>query len=588
MRLTRLFVITTGILLTLVSVMLVRSVLIEWDTVSSAQRGLKAISVTYDAMKVAEKASAERGPTVAIMGDGANGAAPNVSVRERLATARKASDDAFVVVQKALAGSDLPDHLAAAIQISKAQGELIAARSDVDQVAALPHAERTAPGSGLTRMPINKMFGVIDTVLEAVTILSADAERVYPELSEPLIGARFAAELREYAGRLGSQFTAPLAAQKPLGIEEKRDIPLLIGRIEQLRQLIETQTRIRASDVRVTAAVSEMKNRYFTIGLPFIGELTAAGTTGQDYGIDSATFVAKYVPEMLSIVKLRDTMFVAARDGANASFAQARRNLWINAAIGIAALLIEITVFLLIRRRILKPLLANTRHIVAIAEGKLDTALVITKRTDEIGDMQNAIAALKKTSEQKHQLEIAHEQLIEKLWHASSIDFLTGLLNRRAFSERTLDLLTEAKEHGWSVALIVFDVDNFKTVNDRFGHAVGDTALVHIAEVAKQELRGAQSPRRGDTLARYGGEEFITLIIDCDRETAMAIAERIRAAISEAKLISADGQQFSVTSSFGVTSAIASTISDVNAFFLLADRALYRSKADGKNRVAAG
>ena len=74
MRLTKLFMITTGILLTLVSIMLVRSVLNEWRTVVAAQRGLQALSLAYDAMKVAEKASAERGPTVAIMGDGAHGA----------------------------------------------------------------------------------------------------------------------------------------------------------------------------------------------------------------------------------------------------------------------------------------------------------------------------------------------------------------------------------------------------------------------------------------------------------------------------------------------------------------------------------
>ena len=396
MRLTKLFMITTGILLTLVSIMLVRSVLNEWRTVNAAQRGLQAMSLAYDAMKVAEKASAERGPTVAIVGDGANGAAPSTAIRDRLASARKASDDALGAVQLALQGSTRPDHLSAVALISRAQRELVAARVEVDRIAAMPHAERTAPGTRITREPIDKMFAVIDVALEAVTVLSADAERVYPELSEHLVGARFAAELREYAGRLGSQLTAPLAAQKPLGMEEKRDIPLLIGRIRQLRRLIEVQTQTRASDPRIVAAVAEMNSRYFAIGLPFIATLTAAGTAGNDYGLDSAQFVSRYVPEMLSIVKLRDVMVQLAREGAATSYAQARKNLWINAAIGLTALAIEIAVFLLIRWRVLKPLLANTRDVVAIAEGKLDTALTRTTRTDEIGDMQNAIAELKK------------------------------------------------------------------------------------------------------------------------------------------------------------------------------------------------
>lgn len=105
MRLTKLFMITTGVLLTLVSIVLVRSVLNEWRTVNAAQRGLQAMSWAYDAMKVAEKASAERGPTVAIMGDGANGAAPSTEIRERLASARKASDDALEAVRNGLSGS---------------------------------------------------------------------------------------------------------------------------------------------------------------------------------------------------------------------------------------------------------------------------------------------------------------------------------------------------------------------------------------------------------------------------------------------------------------------------------------------------
>ena len=588
MRLTKLFMITTGILLTLVSIMLVRSVLNEWRTVVAAQRGLQAMSLAYDAMKVAEKASAERGPTVAIMGDGANGAAPSTAIRDRLASARKASDDALAAGQLELSGSTRADHLAAAALISRAQRELVAARTEVDRIAAMPHGERTAPGTRIMRGPIDKMFSVIDVALEAVTILSADAEHVYPELSEHLVGARFAAELREYAGRLGSQLTAPLAAQKPLGMEEKRDIPILIGRIEQLRRLIEVQTQTRTSDPRIVAAVAEMNSRYFAVGLPFIGELAAAGTSGQNYGLDSAQFVARYVPEMLSIVKLRDKMFERAREGATATYAQARSNLWINAAIGLAALAIEITVFLLIRRRVLKPLLANTRDVVAIAEGKLDTALAHTDRTDEIGDMQNAIAALKTTSERKRQLESDHERLIDKWQLASNVDFLTGLLNRRAFTERAVELLTKAKQNDWNVALILLDIDHFKDVNDRFGHSVGDTALTQIANVARSVLRTAQSPDQSDTLARYGGEEFIALLINCDQTAALTIAERIRVAIAEATLDASQGQTFSITSSFGVAAANARQISDANAFFILADRALYRAKAEGRNRVVAG
>ena len=131
----------------------------------------------------------------------------------------------------------------------------------------------------------------------------------------------------------------------------------------------------------------------------------AAGEAGGDYGMNLPEFVARYVPEMASIVKLRDTMFDTARTGAAASIAKARRNLHINAAVGVLVLLIEISVFLLIRWRVLKPLLTSTSAVVAIAAGKLDTPLRVTTRTDEIGDMQRAISDLRHTSADKRRLE---------------------------------------------------------------------------------------------------------------------------------------------------------------------------------------
>ena len=579
MRLTKLFLLTTGLVLTLVSVMLVRSVLQEWHTVSAAQRGLQAMEITYQAMKVAEMISFERALSIATLGDSDT---PDPARRGRLITARDASDTAFAAALIMLTQSPRMDHVAAAFQLTKAQEQLQQARREVAGVTALPRAQRTSGTGRITRVPIDQMSTAIDTTLEAVTILSADAELVYPELTQPLVGARLAAELREYADRLGSQFTAPIGAQKPLGAADQRDITMIIGRLEQLRKLIEVQARANVAEPRVAASIAEMKSRYFAIGLPLIGVLTDAGTDERDYGLDLARFVAIYVPEMDSIIKLRDIMFDVARKGATTAYARAQHDLMINAAIGLLILLIEIAVFLFIRRRVLKPLLANSRTVVAIAEGKLDIALPVSTRTDEIGDMQSAVAMLRKTSEEKQRLEAERDRLIEQLQHTSSIDFLTNLLNRRAFVERITQQLALAKRQEWSVALIIFDIDHFKGVNDRFGHATGDSALVHIASIARREFRAA------DTLARFGGEEFIALLIDCSRDDAIAFAERLRLAIANAMFFADNDATYQITASFGVVGTQAAEIRDTDAFFQLADKALYRAKAQGRNQVAAG
>ena len=578
MRLTKLFMLTTGLLLSLVTVMLLRSGIQEFSTYRAAKEGLEAMQLAYLAMIVAEKTSFERGPSNALMGSTETDAPP---IRERLQKARAATDTAFDNALAALAALPLPlgpDQQAAATALRRARDQLRRARLDIELIAELPKTSRDR-----TRVmaAIDNMFSVIDVIMEAVTILSSHAERIYPELSDALVGSRMAAELREYAGRLGSQFAAALTQQAPLGPVELRNIPILQGRIEQLRRLIEVRSTIRSADPRENAARDEMQARYIGVGLPLINTLTAASIASQPYGMDGAGFVARYVPEMASIVKLRDTMVKVAIEGGEARYAQAYRNLVLQLSIGGFAMLIEIAVFIFIRRRVLRPLLGATRSLVDIAKGRLDTEIPASRRHDEIGDMLDAVAALKITSLEKQNLEREHEHLIDELKEASSVDYLTGLLNRRAFADSAASQLATARRRNWTVALIVFDIDHFKSINDRHGHAHGDAVLVEIARLAKRELRSA------DVIARFGGEEFIVLAIDCDAAAAQALAERIRASIA-AGSFTAGPQHFSVTVSLGVFATDAHAIDDLGTVIQRADGALYSAKRQGRNRTVVG
>lgn len=578
MRLTRLFLLTTGLLLALVSALLLRSIWTDWRQVDAAELGLAAMQRAYLGMKVAEKASAERGPAIPVLND-TEPADP--AKRARLQEFRRTTDAAFDEALAALADSTDPASLSARAQLLQAREELARARMEVDRVAALPHAQRSAPGQRLTRAPIDLMFAVIDTVLAGVTTQSAAAEAIYSELSMPLVGARYAAELREYAGRLGSQFTAPLATGQPLGRQERRDIPQLIGRIEQLRKLIALQARAGRVQPPLQAAIAQMEAQYFALGLPFIDMLTDRGMAGLDYGVDSAAFVNRYVPPMKSIVALRDALFASARDAATESVAQARRRMAINAALGLAVLCIELTVFLLIRHRVLLPLLRGTRAMNAIMAGREPDgrALTPSSRRDEIGDMQRAVAALHAAMQRGRTLEAEREQLIAQLRQASDTDFLTGLLNRRAFTEQAVGLIAQARRHGWPVALIVFDLDRFKGVNDQHGHPAGDAVLRAAADIARSQVR------QGELLARHGGEEFVLLAVDCRADEARQLAERLRQTLAEATVELPGGDRLHVTASFGLAWAEARQIADLDSLYRDADRALYRAKSEGRNRV---
>ena len=165
-----------------------------------------------------------------------------------------------------------------------------------------------------------------------------------------------------------------------------------------------------------------------------------------------------------------------------------------------------------------------------------------------------------------------------ELARISRTDQLTGLLNRRGFDE-TAALATKSAFAGdLSVVVFMCDVDHFKSINDRFGHAFGDKVLVEIADV----LRSFAS-KDGLLVGRHGGEEFSALIIGITREQAAQYAEDIRQACA-AREISIDESSARVTISIGFT--VACDEVDLSKIMRVADRALYIAKHGGRNRVA--
>ena len=157
-------------------------------------------------------------------------------------------------------------------------------------------------------------------------------------------------------------------------------------------------------------------------------------------------------------------------------------------------------------------------------------------------------------------------------------DSLTGLANRWAFDEELALEWRRAERVGDPLALILADIDNFKSVNDRYGHQVGDQVLRKVGEIL------SASVRQVDLAARYGGEEFAVIVPETDLEGAFQLAERLRAALAGGEVELADGRTISVTSSFGV--AVKANLPRAEELVTVADEALYNAKRAGKNRVA--
>ncbi len=165
----------------------------------------------------------------------------------------------------------------------------------------------------------------------------------------------------------------------------------------------------------------------------------------------------------------------------------------------------------------------------------------------------------------------------DKLAYQANFDALTGLANRHHFWTRLQGALRRASIEHSETAICLFDVDHFKDINDRFGHAAGDEVLEAIGNIVRAELRTS------DIAGRLGGDEFCFVLPGTDDNEAARVAERIRERLSTLAFGMASGSTFSVTATFGV----AKSEPDVDAKEVMeaADRALYRAKSAGRNRV---
>lgn len=168
---------------------------------------------------------------------------------------------------------------------------------------------------------------------------------------------------------------------------------------------------------------------------------------------------------------------------------------------------------------------------------------------------------------------MAGDRLRAEFEHIASHDPLTGVLTRRVFMDACTQELARCRRHGRSMALLLMDIDHFKSVNDTHGHQMGDRVLIDFTRRVTGLLR------RPDLLARFGGEEFVLLLPETSREDAIAVAQRILARVAELS----EGLP-AITVSIGVATNRADE-EQIDALLARADKALYQAKDEGRNRV---
>jgi diguanylate cyclase (GGDEF)-like protein len=201
-----------------------------------------------------------------------------------------------------------------------------------------------------------------------------------------------------------------------------------------------------------------------------------------------------------------------------------------------------------------------------LRDGEQSVELPVVERSDEVGVLTRSFAEMVASLQRAH----------ESLEHLAITDGLTKIHNHRYFQDQLERHIKRADRTGAPLALVLMDLDDFKQLNDRWGHAAGDCVLERVAALLVDQTRDH------DLVARYGGEEFAILAPDTDRDGARGLAEKLRLAIVDRPiLVTAPADPIAITASFGV----ATYRGDGKAFFQAADDALYAAKAAGKDCV---
>lgn len=186
------------------------------------------------------------------------------------------------------------------------------------------------------------------------------------------------------------------------------------------------------------------------------------------------------------------------------------------------------------------------------------------------------------SEELRYRLKIGQRiiELEQRILRLASTDYLTGLLNRRAFMEGLNAEVNRIKRNKENLSLIILDIDHFKKVNDQFGHQAGDLVLQEVARCLSRACRPY------DYIGRYGGEEFIICLPEANGAESIQVAERIRQAIAGQKILIPELMQYvSVTASFGIAELSYAQEENLDALINRADSSLYQAKQEGRNRV---
>lgn len=529
-----------------------------------ARRNLSEVMAFCRMLDAANYLSAERGPSNGVLGIGV---APGSPVQARLAEFRARSDAALAGIT---ADIDNASRTEAAGAVSPILGEvrlrLRLARAEIDRIAALPPDQRD-----LTEIQaaIEAMFGVIDALRPAVDWNIQRLTNTDANLAGIALAAQMLSNLREDGGRLGSQVMAPVAVGKPLGAKNIADSERTRGRLQEIWSIVGKPGALPGLSPANIGDLAKIDHEFFGQGFAIIDSIVAVGKHSGAYPLTAEQLTDHYVPKMKPLEDLRRAFMDSTVERLAANKTRASVKLAVASLATFALFLVLLVLMRRARSLVFEPLLIARHSIIELANDRPIARLQGKGGEGEMGRLFDAIDVLRQRLDER-------TLLMRHLERQAETDELTGLLNRRA-----LELIGGAEGTmgtDQQVCLILMDIDHFKQINDTHGHLVGDIVLQETARIIRNSVRTS------DLVARFGGEEFAVITPGDNIESALALAERIRANLARDPIAVADGLELNVTASFGVAEGRSGN-GGWKRLIERADTELYRAKSEGRNRV---
>ena len=532
----------------------------SYQSYKKADRALTEISALRAVADLANKVSRERAPANKVMSSTADELAENL---QELQAHRKEVDiqiDQTLQILNASGFSAQVRGLSSNLKVTLQQG-----RQAVDAYAALPRSERT---SKQLDDAIKKMFTAWDSCHDILKNVLVHSVGKGTSASESYTLILILADLRDQAGRIASNVIASVTFAEKIPEDNLARSLQTQHQANYLWGLVNTIQPEQGKTPEYLALHQKVKTQFLDKGIPIVAGLINESLHHQRYSLTGTQLTEAMVDKFVTVVNLQTYILDYSVSVAQNEKNQAQQQFIITLLVAIICLVTACFTMIYARNGVFKPLLKAKNAILRLAQHKVADSEFDELSNDPVTLLQ-AIKKLKSVLQQRDALEF-------QLRNIANTDSLTGVSNRLALDEY-IKYLEKKPEKFTQTALIIFDIDDFKQVNDTFGHIVGDEVIRLVAEKLQFCVRTS------DLIVRYGGDEFLVLIEQADFQDAWVVANKILKEIGSSELYIAEiNQNIQISVSAGVAVGAASWM----ALLEKADKSLFQAKQNGKNKVA--